>query len=322
MIKLLSASVSVLLISILSPAAIAQSSAVPPIIRIIVPFAPGASTDIVARKAATQLSSRLGNSVIVENRSGGSTMIGAGAVANGPRDGSLLLLTTPSTVSAAATMRNVPFDMNNDLIPIAMISDGPMTVAASAQSGIRSPADLVAMARANPDSVTYGTSGIGSLPHLSSEHFADAAKIRLKHIPYKGGALAVVDLAAGTIDVMLGTYLAFAPQIKAGRVHAIAVTTPQPSAALPGLPTMASVAPGYSGSVWLAVFAQANTPSSLSERLNREFNEISLTKDISETLAADGAVPVTMRLPELRARMRENFNTWKRLAVEKKIEVE
>ncbi len=214
-----------------APMAVAQAVSIPPLIRLVVPFAPGSTTDHVARATAAQLALRLGTTVIVEHKPGASTMIGAGAVANGPRDGSMLLVTTPSTVSAAATLQKAPFDMNRDLVPIAMLGDGPMMVGASAQSGIKTPADLVAAARAKPDSVTYGTSGVGSLPHLSAELFADAARIQLKHIPYKGGGAAVVDLAAGTIDIMFATYSTLAPHIQASRAVAIAVTSRQPSPA-------------------------------------------------------------------------------------------
>jgi tripartite-type tricarboxylate transporter receptor subunit TctC len=301
------------------PAALAQQAPVPPLIKLIVPFASGSTTDVVARETAARLGTKLGTTVVVEIRGGGSTMIGAGAVANGPHDGSMLLMTTNSTVSAAATLQNTPFDINKDLIPIAMIGDGPMMVAASAKSGIKTPADLVAMARAKPDTVTYGTSGVGSLPHLSSELFADAAKVQLKHIPYKGGGAAVVDLAAGTIDIMFATQSTFAPHIQAGRVVAIGVTTPQPYSAFPGLPAMATAAPGFAGSVWIAVFAQSGIPAALAQRLNRELNEIAAGKEMSATLNHNGLPPVALSLDEIRTRMRDEYTNWKRVATDKKI---
>jgi tripartite-type tricarboxylate transporter receptor subunit TctC len=301
--------------------AVAQSVPIPSLIKIVVPFAPGSTTDLVAKLTAEHLAARLGTTVIVEHKPGASTMIGAGAVANGPRDGSMLLMTTNTTVSAAATLQRTPFDLHKDLMPIAMIGDGPMVVGASAKSGIKTPADLVAAARARPDSVTYGTSGAGSLPHLSSELFADAAKVQLKHIPYKGGGAAVVDLAAGTIDIMFATYSTFAPHIQAGRVTAIGVTTSQPSAAYPSLPPIGSVAPGYAGSVWIAVFAQANTPPVLAQRLNRELNEVA-AKNMADTLGTNGLPPVSLSLDEIRTRMRDEYGQWKRIATEKKISIE
>lgn len=307
---------------IVPPPALSQAVAIPPVIKIIVPFASGSTTDLVARGTAAQLATRLGNTVVVELRGGGSTMIGAGAVANGPKDGSLLLMTTNSTVSAAATLQNTPFDMNRDLVPIALIGDGPMMVGASAKSGIKTPADLVNTARAKPDSITYGTSGVGSLPHLSTELFSDAAKIQLKHIPYKGGGAAVVDLAAGTIDIMFATHSTFAPHIQAGRVVPIAVTTRQPNPAFPGLPSLTSVTPTYSGSVWISVFAQAGIPVPLAQRLNRELNEIAAAREMSTVLNQNGLPPLALSMDELRTRMREEYNGWKKIAVDKKIVLE
>ncbi|MEY4138668.1 MAG: hypothetical protein RLZZ371_850 [Pseudomonadota bacterium] len=305
-----------------APTAMAQQVTIPPVIKIVVPFASGSTTDVVARAVAGQLGARLGNTVIVDMRGGGSTMIGAGAVANGPRDGSMLLMTTNSTVSAAATLHNTPFDMNKDLTPISMTGEGLMMVGASAKSGIKTPADLVAAAKAKPDSITYGTSGVGSLPHLSTELFADAAKVELRHVPYKGGGAAVVDLAAGTIDIMFATYSTFAPHIQAGRVVPIGVTTRQPSPTYPTLPTMGSAAPGYEGSVWIAVFAQGGIAPALAQRLNRELNEIAASKEVSALLNQSGLPPVALPLDELRTRMRQEYANWKKIATAKKIVLE
>lgn len=168
--------------------ALAQQVAIPPVMKIIMPFAAGSTTDLFARAIAAQLATRLGNTVVVEVRSGGSSMIGAGAVANGPKDGSMLLITTNSTVTAAATLKSVPFDIKKDLMPIAIVGDGPILVGVSSKTGIKTPADLVAAARAKPGGLTHGTSGVASLPHLTAELFNTAAKVQISHIPYKGGS--------------------------------------------------------------------------------------------------------------------------------------
>ncbi len=314
--------ISTLVLATSAPAAMAQQVVIPPLIKMVVPFGAGSTTDIIARRTATQLAARLGTTVVVENRAGGSTMIGAAAIANGPHDGSMILVTTPSTVSAAAVLKKVTFDLNKDLIPLAILSDGPMLLAASAKSGLKSPAEIVVAARANPGAVTYGTSGVGSLPHLSFEMFADVAQVQLRHIPYKGGAFAIVDLAAGIIDLQLGTYATFAPHIKSGRVVAIGVSSRQTSPAYPGLPSMASAAPGYAGSVWIAAFAQAGTPLPLAQRLNRELNEIATSKEITSIMEADGSAPVAMSLEELRARIRDESANWKNIASTRKISLD
>lgn len=302
--------------------AVAQQVAIPPMMKIIMPFAAGSTTDLFARAIATQLATRLGNTVVVEVRSGGSSMIGAGAVANGPKDGSMLLITTNSTVTAAATLKSVPFDIKKDLMPVAIVGDGPMLVGVSSKTGIKTPADLVATARTKPGGLTHGTSGVGSLPHLSAELFNSAAKVQINHVPYKGGAAAVVDLAAGTIDVMFATHSTFAPHVQSGRVNLVGVTTPQSSPLFPGLPSVASVAPGFSGSVWVAMFASSGIPPALAQRLNREINEIAASKEIRDVLVTNGFPPVALPLDELRKRMNTEYDNWKAIAAAQKIVLE
>ncbi len=243
-------------------------------------------------------------------------------MAKGPRDGSLLLLTTPSTVTAAATVQRVPFDMNNDLVPVSMLQDGPMVVVVSGTSAIRTPADIVAAARARPDTLTYGTSGAGTLVHLSFEIINDAAKIQLKHIPYKGAAFAVGDIVSDTVNMTLGNYSSYASLVAAGRLRAVAVTSREPSSAFPGLPTMASVAPGVDLGSWRAIFVAAGTPAPLAARLNRELNDIAATKEVRELMAIDGGIPTPLTLEQLRLHMRKDFATWKKIAADKKIVID
>ncbi|MDM0022219.1 tripartite tricarboxylate transporter substrate binding protein [Variovorax saccharolyticus] len=305
-----------------STGALAQQPVMPPLIKIIVPFGPGASTDVFARAVASQLGPRLNTTVIVENRPGGSTLIGAAAVAKGPRDGSMLLLTTPSTVTAAATVRHVPFNMSTDLVPVSMLGEGPMVVAVSAKSAFKTPAALIAAARAKPGSVTYGTSGSGTLAHLSFELLADAGAIEMQHIPYKGASFGLVDLASGTIDMMVANYSTFAAQIKAGLVLPLGVTSRHASSAFPTLPPMASVAPGFAVDIWATVFAAGGTPLPILQRLNAEINEIALSREMRALMATDSQAPMVLGLADLRYHINDNYATWKRLAAAKKIVAE
>jgi tripartite-type tricarboxylate transporter receptor subunit TctC len=309
------------LLAAASPAS-AQQVSIPPLIRIVVPFAPGASTDVIARKIAQQLGPRLGTNVIVENRAGGSGMIGGNFVARAPKDGATLLFTSISMVSTAATTRNAPFDVTRDLVPIAMPGIGPLVIAVSTKTDIKTPADLVAAARAHPDQITHGTGGVGTIAHLAAELLNDSAKIQLKHVAYKGASPAVLDTASGTIDMMIAVNTTFAAQIKAGRMRAIAVTSLQPSPAFPGLPPMATVAPGYSVDLWTALFAPAGTPSALIQRLNHEVNEIAKSKDLVELMESDGATPLAVTPEEAARRVRESYATWKGLATAKNIVLE
>jgi len=300
----------------------AQQAALPPLIKIVVPFAAGASTDVAARAVAAELSKRLGSNVIVEDMPGASTYIGAAAVAKAPKDGSVLLMTSSSTFTAAATKRSVPFDVNSDLLPVAQLSEGPLIIAASAQNDIRTPADLVAAARARPDEITHGTGGIGTLSHVAAEMINDAAKIQLKHIPYKGAALAVSDFVAGRIDLMIGVYTTVAPQVKAGRARLIAVTTPRPHPAFPGVPTMASAAPGLALGIWVGFFAPVGTPAAVVQRLNRELGEVARSRAVLDVIEPDGSTPSALSPEEFAATVRNSYAAWKKLATEKNIVVE
>ena len=306
----------------LASATVAQQAPLPPLIKIVVPFAAGASTDVAARAVANELSKRVGSNVIVENQAGASTFIGAAAVAKGPKDGSVLLMTSSSTFTAAATKRTVPMDVNTDLLPVALLSEGPLIIGASAQNDIKTPADLVAAARAKPDLITHGTGGIGTLAHIAAEMINDAANIQLKHIPYKGASLAVNDFVAGRIDLMIGVYTTIAPQVKAGRARLVAVTTPQPHPAFPGVPTMASAAPGFSVDIWVGFFAPPGTPPALVQRLNRELNEVARSKVVREVIEPDGSLPRALSPEEFGSRVRASYATWKKLAAAKNIVVE
>ena len=308
---------------VLAPAAVAQQVATPPLVRIVIPSVAGSSTDVIARVLANQLGPRLGTNVIVDNRPGGSGFIAAGAVAKGPRDGSMLLLFSTSLVTTAATMKTVPFDVMTDLVPVSMLGEGPLVVAVvSTRTDIKTPGDLVAVARAKPDTLTHGTAGVGTLAHVTAELLNEAAGIQLKHIPYKGAAQALVDLASGNIDAMIAVNSSLAPQIRSGRVRAIGVTSLKPSSAFPGLPTMASVVPGFAVDLWTAVFVPVGTPPGIVERLNREINEVAKSKEMREVMASDGAIPLALTPEESGRRYREAYALWKKLATTKNIVLE
>lgn len=304
---------------LVSPLAHAQSAPLPPLIKIMVPFAAGASTDIAARVVAKELTARTGSSVVVENLPGASTFIGLSAAARGAKDGSVLLMTSASTITAMATRPTVPVDLTTELLPVAQLSTGPLIVASSIQSNIKTPADLVAAAKAKPDELTHGSAGVGTLAHVAAEMINDAAKIQLRHIPYKGSALALTDLAAGRIDLMVGIYSTVASQVKAGRVRFVAVTSPQPHPAFPGVPTMASVAPGLSLDIWVGFFTPLGTPPAVVQRLNRELNEVAKSQAVQETISVDGSIAVTLTPDEFGSRVRNSYATWKSVATAKKI---
>lgn len=302
-----------------APLALAQN---PPLIRLVVPFPPGGSNDVIARAMAPQLAKRLGTNVIVENKSGAAGVIGSDAVAKAAPDGSHLLLTSSTFLTTAATQAKLPYDPLAALIPVAMVAEGPLLVAVPAERPIRTPADLVAAAKAKPGALNYGTAGVGSLAHLATELLNGAADIQMTHVPYKGAGPALIDLAAGQIDVMISNYSSLVSQMKAGKVRAIAVTSPKPSAAFPELPPVGSAVPGYAMDIWVIVFAPAGTPAALIERLNKEINAISASPELRTFLDPDGAQPVALPPAAIAARMKQDLTQLKRIAAERKISLD
>jgi tripartite-type tricarboxylate transporter receptor subunit TctC len=289
---------------------------------LVVPFAPGGSNDVIARAVAPLLAKRLNATVIIENKPGAAGSIGADFVAKGPKDGSALLLTSSTLVTSAATMPKTPYDVTTAFAPVALLGQGPMLVAVSASTPIKTPADFVAAAKARATGLNYGTAGVGSIAHMSSEMLSDAARIQMTHVPYKGAAPALLDLSAGQIDMMITNYSSLAPQIKAGRVRPLAVTSSKPSPAFPDLPSMQGVAPGFAAEIWVGVFAPAGTPAALVQRYNRELNEIARSPELKPLLDSDGALPMPLSPTEAAQRVRDDLAMWKKIASDKNIVTE
>jgi tripartite-type tricarboxylate transporter receptor subunit TctC len=294
----------------------------PALVRLVVPFPPGGSNDVIARAMAPQLAKRLGTNVIVENKAGAAGVIGADAVAKAPPDGSQLLLTSSTFLTTAATQSKLPYDPLAAFTPIAMVAEGPLLVAVPADRPIKSGAELIAAAKARPGALNYGTSGVGSVAHLATELLNGAAQIQTTHVPYKGAGPALIDLAAGQIDVMISNYSSIVPQMKSGKVRAIAVTSAKPSPAFPDLPPLSATVPGYAIEIWVTVFAPAGTPAPLVERLNREINAISASPELRVFLDPDGAQPVALSPAAVAARMKEDLAQLKRIAAERKISLD
>lgn len=305
----------------LLPAAHAQV-AVPKTIRIVVPFAPGGSNDVIARALAGPLAARLGTTVIVENRAGAAGVVGSDFVAKAPKDGSVLLLTSSSFLTAAATQAQLPYDPVAAFAPVAMVGRGPMLLAVSGTSAWKTPADSIAAARAAPGALNYGTAGVGSIAHLATELLDDKAKVRMTHVPYKGAAPAAVDLAAGQIQVMISNYSTLAPLMKAGKIKALGVTSAKAHPAFPDLPPLSAVAPGYDVDIWVGVFAPAGTPPALVERVNQEINAIAASPELSPVLEPDGTLPEAMTAAAFAGRIKDELVVWKHIASEHRIVAE
>ena len=314
---------SVLLItSFAAIGSMVNAQTMPKSIKIVVPFSAGGSNDVIARAIAGPLAKRLDVPVIVENKAGAAGVLGSDAVAKSPRDGSVLLLTSSSLLTAAATQTQLPYDPIAAFAPVAMVGRGPMLLAVSADAPFKTPADVIAAARAKPTAINYGTAGVGSIAHLTTELFDDAAGIRMTHVPYKGAANAAVDLAAGRIQVMISNYSTVAPLIKAGKIKALAVTSRSPQPAFPDLPPLASTAPNFGVDIWVGVFAPAGTPPSTVDRLNQEIKAIAASPELAAVLEPDGTVAEAMPPAVFAAHIKDELAQWKKIATEHKIVAE
>lgn len=308
--------------SLLLAAPAAAQTALPKTIRIVVPFAAGGSNDVIARAIAGPLSARLGVTVIVENKAGAAGVVGADYVAKSPKDGSVLLLTSSSFLTAAATQKELPYDPLAAFAPVAMVGRGPMLLVVSATTPYKTPADVVAAAKAKPGVLNYGTAGVGSIAHLTTELLDDTAKINMVHVPYKGAAPAAVDLAAGQIQVMISNYSTVAPLLKSGKIRAVAVTSAKPHAAFPDLPPLAVVAAGFDVDIWVGVFAPAGTPQAIVDRLNQEIVAIAASPELAPVLEPDGTVPDAIGAAVFAGRIKNELGQWKRIAAEHRIVAE
>ena len=270
--------------------ACAQSYPAKPV-RIIVPFAPGGGSDLAGRLVAAKLSERLGAQFIVDNRPGAGSNLGAELAVKAPADGyTLLLISASYTVNPS--VYKLSFDPLNDITPIIQISGGPYVVAVHPSVPANTLAEFVALVKKQPDKYAYGSSGNGSIMHVASEYFLDAAKIKVLHIPYKGTGPAVQDTIGGQVQLVFGAVPVTLPHVKAGRLRALAVTTSKRIAAAPDLPTVEEVGyPGYEVTNWHGLVGPKGLPRDIVARLNKEIGEVVKGDEMKKNLVAEGLEP-------------------------------
>jgi len=267
-------------------AALAQPYPSKPV-RVIAPYPPGGPVDAIARILAQHLS--LGQNVIVENRSGAGGSLGAEVVARSAPDGYTMLIgnTGPMTVNPVLR-QDLPYDSKKDFAPVSWLTSSQMVLMVHPSLPVRSVKEVVALARANPGAINYGSAGIGNLTHLGMELFQSVAKVKMNHIPYKGVAPAYVDLMSGQIAVMFGNVSGPLAHIRAGRLRAIAVTSTKPSPVLPGVPKLEDSYPGFNLVTWMGIFLPGGTPEAIRSRLQGEFIRTLQVKAVNERLVALG----------------------------------
>jgi len=291
-------------------AALAQPYPSKPV-RIIVAAAPGGGADFVARLMGSKLAEALGQQVVVENRAGAGSTIGYEYGVRAAPDGYTLTLITGS-YSINPSLYPVRFDPLKDFTPVIWVARGPYVVVVHPSLPVRTTRELIALAKAKPGDILYGSSGQGAIVHLTTELFLHIARVKMTHVPYKGGGPAMTDLLAGHIQLVFATAPVALPQVKAGRLRALAVTTAERVPAEPAIPTVAeSGVPGYEVTNWHGLIGPRGLPAPVVERLNGEMTAILRQKEMEVRLQSDGLAPAGGTPAQLYEQIRKELDQWR-----------
>ena len=292
-------------------------------ITLIVPWSPGGSTDILARMLADHLTRALGQTVIVDNKAGASGNIGANVVAKVKPDGYTLLIDTMSTHAInPALFAQMPFNSETDFTPISLVAFVTNTLVVNPALAVNNVAELVAYAKANPGKLNYASAGSGSTNHISAAMFELAAGVQMTHIPYKGGAPAVLDTVAGQTQVLFGAGTQSLPHVKTGKLKLLAVTESARSPQLPDTPTVGETLPGYELGVWYGAFGPKGLPKDIIDRLNAEINKIVALPEVREKMAAIGVEVVTSTPESFAKKLQQDTAKYTKLIRDLKITAE
>ena len=291
--------------------AVAQDYPVKPI-RIVIPFPPASGADILARAVAAKLTERGGQQVLVDPRPGGSGIIAAEIVLNAPADGYTLMVGTSSTHAISMSLRrNLPYHPVRDFAPISKIAVVPMLVTVHPSVPVQNAKELIAFARAQPGQLTFATAGIGTTGHLAGELFKSMARVDSVHVAYRGSPQALLDTVSGQVSMAISPILTAFPQVKAGRLKALAVTTPRSSPTAPDVPPLAAAGlAGYEATLWYGLFAPAGTPRGIVARLSGDVVVILGMSDVLESLRKQGAEPEGMTPDEFAAYQQSEIAKW------------
>ena len=288
-------------------------------IRLISPFAPGGGTDILSRLIAVPMSESLGQTVVVDNRPGAGGAVGAEITVRAEPDGYTLIMVS-SSYCATSAYRRLPYDPVNDIQPIVLIGETGLVIPVHPSTPVRSVKELIAYAKANPGKLNYGSVGAGSVTHLSLELFKLETKVDLVHVPYKGGGPALNALVAGEIQLTSISMVPTFPHLRAGRLRAIAITSPKRSMLLPEVPTVSETVPGYQVVHWYGIWGPKGLPKNIVARWNREVAKVLLTNEMQKQMKSEGLDPGGGPPEQLLNIIRPDVEKWRRVIREAKIE--
>jgi tripartite-type tricarboxylate transporter receptor subunit TctC len=278
-------------------------------VRVVVPFPPGGSTDIVARLVAQRLTDEYGQQFVVDNRGGAGGTIGSEIAARAAPDGYTIAI-VPSSYATSAALYKLSYDPVKGIEPISMIGMGAFILGVHPSVKAASLKEFIELLRAKPGSLNFGAPGTGSTPHLSAELLKQMSGTSFVHVPYKGDSPALADLLGGQIQALFASGPVFIPQIKAGKIRALAVTTEKRAAVMPDLPSISEMFPGYSASGWNGMWAPAGTPREIVTRLNRSIAEFLKRPEIQERLRADSREPIHTTPDEFARIIANEIATW------------
>jgi len=308
----------------LLPARVSAQAAWPThVIELVVPFAPGASNDIIARVLSEKLGAQLGQAIIVENKPGAGGTIGTDYVAKAAPDGYTLLFASTSITTNAASGKTLPYDLLKDLQPVGEVAAGPFVVVVSNEFKAKTLREFIDLARAQPNSISYGTAGIGGINHLGTELLASEAKIQLVHVPYKGMGPAFTDVIGNRLQMALPSLASVTQFINSGKLRALAVTGAQRSPLAPNLPTVAEAGlPGFQLEVWWGLVGPARLPAPVIKRVNEALNAVLAQPEMREALAREGGTPRPSTPEEFGKLIGADLARWTKLIKDAHIQVE
>jgi tripartite-type tricarboxylate transporter receptor subunit TctC len=282
-------------------------------ITMVVPFAPGGGTDIVARVIAQHMGKELGQNVVVDNRPAAGGNVGAAAVAKSPPDGHMLLLAaTNNIVINPYLYKNLPFDPLTDLVPVALVADAPLIIVVSTAVAAQNLREFIALAREKRGALNYGSAGVGTMPHLGGDRLARMMGAEIVHIPFRGSSAALKEVASGEVQVMLATQATAEPLVDAGKIRMLAIASPRRLATLPDLPTTAEAGlPGYEISNWWGVLAAKGTSPEIVKVLNTTLRKMFDDSGNSTLLTRQGIIPLQGTADDFAKRIQSDSQIWK-----------
>jgi len=302
------------MLTLAAPAALAQAAYPAKPVRIVVPFPPGGTNDIVARLVANELAKTMGQQFIIDNRGGASGVIGADNVAKSAPDGYTLMVHSASHLTNSFSYNKLPYDTFRDFEPIALLAAQPYVLVVHPSLPAKSVKEFIALAKARPNQLTYASNGEGGGPHVLMSLFASMANIQMVHVPYKGGGPMAASLMSGETQCSMATVGSMLPVLRVGRVRALGVASAKRSTILPEVPPIsAGGLPGYSMDAWVGAFAPAKTPKAIVDRLHDEFNKVLRKPELAKQMADQGVEPWVASQQDFVAQMKADYEKYQKV---------